>query len=121
MKISLCPLHSNEITRIIIDPITPVEVCRAKSSSQCSENNIFLLPKVISRKHAIIYEKEAQIFLQDTKSSGGRFNFLIPGTWVNGKRLSKAGVESSPVLIHDNDIIQFGEDTEYDGSNFKRF
>ena len=72
MKISLRPLNdSNEIPRILIDPKTPIAVCRAKTPNQCFENNLFLLPKVISRKHAIIYEKEFTVYLQDTKSSGG--------------------------------------------------
>jgi pSer/pThr/pTyr-binding forkhead associated (FHA) protein len=122
MKISLLSLdpnhsihitdcnHSSNITRVIKDPITPVVVCRVRDPNQISENNLFFLEKIISRKHAIIYEQDNQIYVKDTKSSGG--------TWVNGKRLSNAEVESSPMRLSEDDIIQFGEDTEFDGSNY---
>jgi pSer/pThr/pTyr-binding forkhead associated (FHA) protein len=48
-----------------------------------------------------------QISLQDTKSSGG--------TFLNGIRLSPQGQESTPVEVHDGDIIKLGEDCEVNG------
>ena len=60
--------------------------------------------------------KILQFTYKTQKVLGVLFSNLNLGTWVNGNRLSPSGIESNPQIIIDDDIIQFGEDTDYDGS-----
>ncbi|KAJ3777088.1 hypothetical protein EV361DRAFT_944381 [Lentinula raphanica] len=66
------------------------------------ERNGYFDSKVLSRQHAEVWEEGNKIFIKDVKSSNG--------TFINGDRLSPEGLESGPVELHSDDIVEFGID-----------
>ncbi|PFH47881.1 hypothetical protein AMATHDRAFT_114022, partial [Amanita thiersii Skay4041] len=66
------------------------------------ERNGYFDSKVLSRQHAEVWEEGSKIFIKDVKSSNG--------TFINGERLSPEGVESQPVELKSDDIVEFGID-----------
>jgi pSer/pThr/pTyr-binding forkhead associated (FHA) protein len=62
-------------------------------------NTVVINHKYISREHAVIVQKGADLYLRDKASTAG--------TYLNWKRL-KPGVE---LLLSHNDIVSFGEIT----------
>ncbi|KAK1921779.1 cell cycle arrest in response to pheromone-related protein [Papiliotrema laurentii] len=66
------------------------------------ERNAYFDSKVLSRTHAEIWEQGGKIYIKDLKSSNG--------TFINNERLSPEGVESEPVEVKSEDIVEFGID-----------
>ncbi|RGB40010.1 SMAD/FHA domain-containing protein, partial [Rhizophagus diaphanus] len=66
------------------------------------ESNGYFDSKVLSRYHAEIIYRNNQVFIKDSKSSNG--------TFINGKRLSAEGKESSPIELRHGDDLEFGVD-----------
>ncbi|CAB4389332.1 unnamed protein product [Rhizophagus irregularis] len=67
-----------------------------------AESNGYFDSKVLSRYHAEIIFRNNQVFIKDSKSSNG--------TFINGKRLSAEGKESSPIELRHGDDLEFGVD-----------
>ncbi|KAF9937605.1 hypothetical protein BGZ75_008001 [Mortierella antarctica] len=65
-------------------------------------SNGYFDSKVLSRVHAEVWSENGKVFLRDLKSSNG--------TFLNGKRLSPESVESEPVVLSQNDNLEFGID-----------
>ncbi|KAJ3975091.1 SMAD/FHA domain-containing protein [Lentinula raphanica] len=66
------------------------------------EQNGYFDSRVLSRQHAEVWEEGNKIFIKDLKSSNG--------TFINGNRLSPEGLESDPVELHSDDVVEFGID-----------
>ena len=62
-----------------------------------SEHNGFFNTKVLSRRHAEIWEDAGRMYIKDTMSSNG--------TFINGTRLSEEGIESEPHELKTDDIV----------------
>jgi len=67
-----------------------------------SEHNGFFNTKVLSRRHAEIWEDAGRMYIKDTMSSNG--------TFINGTRLSEEGIESEPHELKTDDIVEIGYD-----------
>jgi pSer/pThr/pTyr-binding forkhead associated (FHA) protein len=67
-----------------------------------TDSNGYFDSKVLSRNHAEVNYRNGQVFIKDSKSSNG--------TFINGKRLSAEGKESSPVELKHGDDLEFGVD-----------
>ncbi|KAF8302618.1 SMAD/FHA domain-containing protein [Clavulina sp. PMI_390] len=81
-----------------------VPIGRAMSCSEmmvpAEQDNGYFPSKVMSRKHAQVWEENGKIFLRDVKSTNG--------TFINGERLSAEGIESEARELKNNDCIYFG-------------
>ncbi|KAJ3713787.1 SMAD/FHA domain-containing protein [Lentinula raphanica] len=66
------------------------------------EQNGYFDSRVLSRQHAEVWEEGNKIFIKDLKSSNG--------TFINENRLSPEGLESDPVELHSDDVVEFGID-----------
>ncbi|KAH6598954.1 hypothetical protein BASA50_003461 [Batrachochytrium salamandrivorans] len=64
--------------------------------------DVWFVSKVVSRLHAEMWVKDAQLYIKDIGSSSG--------TFLNRMRLSPSGKESRPYPIKENDVLQFGVD-----------
>jgi len=67
-----------------------------------TESNGYFDSKVLSRNHAEVSYHNNQVFIKDLRSSNG--------TFINGKRLSAEGKESSPIELKHGDDLEFGVD-----------
>src|SRR4051794_11877568 len=67
-----------------------------------TDSNGYFDSKVLSRNHAEVIYRNGQVFIKDLKSSNG--------TFINGKRLSAEGKESSPIELKHGDDLEFGVD-----------
>jgi hypothetical protein len=74
------------------------------ASSPFSPQYIYYSSKVVSRNHALLKCENGKFYIKDTGSSSG--------TFLNGKRLSPQGQESSFFEICNGDIIKLGEDCQ---------
>jgi pSer/pThr/pTyr-binding forkhead associated (FHA) protein len=94
------------------DPKTSnILIGRGKTLSDCLATTLLFHTRVVSRHHGLLLLRpDAKIYLQDTGSSSG--------TFLNGSRLSPAGVKSRPFELVDGDRIQLGEDIVLDGRKF---
>jgi pSer/pThr/pTyr-binding forkhead associated (FHA) protein len=96
---------------VVIDIDTPVIIGRDDPAKH-NGPFIYLDSKVVSRAHAKINISETgKVYIQDTKSSSG--------TFLNSIRLSPPKTQSAMVEIQDGDFLQFGEDCEVNGHNYK--
>jgi pSer/pThr/pTyr-binding forkhead associated (FHA) protein len=68
------------------------------------ENNIQLVDRFISRRHAVIYKKGDNYLIRDGDLFGSRSKF---GVWVNGVRVCK-----ETILKHE-DIISFVKNADF--------
>ncbi|KAI9093729.1 hypothetical protein DFS34DRAFT_652287 [Phlyctochytrium arcticum] len=68
------------------------------------ENFKSFASQVVSRNHCDIFAKDGKIFIQDCGSNSG--------TFLNGVRMSDAGVKSSSVELKSGDYVQLGKDYE---------
>ncbi|KAJ3760500.1 hypothetical protein EV360DRAFT_93552 [Lentinula raphanica] len=66
------------------------------------ERNGYFDSRVFSRQHAEVWEEGNKVYLHNLKSSNG--------TFINGDRLSPEGLESNPVELHSDDVVEFGID-----------
>jgi pSer/pThr/pTyr-binding forkhead associated (FHA) protein len=97
---------------VILIPDKQVTVGRIDPSKQELKDCIYLDSKVISRVHATIKCSEnGKVLIQDAKSSAG--------TFLNSIRLSPPRQESEFIELKDGDVLQFGEDCEYNGVLYK--
>ncbi|KAJ7057312.1 hypothetical protein C8F01DRAFT_1028252 [Mycena amicta] len=75
------------------------------TASPSADNGIFE-NRVLSRRHAEVWLSEdhgiSRVLIRDVKSSNG--------TFVNGERLSREGLESEPRELQTDDILEFGSD-----------
>ncbi|CAD6196231.1 unnamed protein product [Caenorhabditis auriculariae] len=76
----------------------PLKIGRAVARIKAAKDNAIFDCKVLSRNHAVMWYKEGEFFLRDTKSSNG--------TFVNNERLT--GDENEARQIFSGDIVQFG-------------
>jgi len=67
-----------------------------------SEHNGYFNSKVLSRKHAEVWEDGGRVYIRDTTS--------INGTFINGDRLSEEGIASEPHELKTSDIVEIGID-----------
>ncbi|XP_058789741.1 sarcolemmal membrane-associated protein [Phymastichus coffea] len=80
----------------------PIKVGRSVARARAAIDNAIFDCKVLSRNHALLWYDCGKFYLKDTKSSNG--------TFVNSKRLSPSGVESTACEVCSGDIVQFGVD-----------
>ncbi|KAJ3216261.1 hypothetical protein HK099_005930 [Clydaea vesicula] len=98
--IKLSPTTGDVFAEKTLDLIEPVKIGR-KLPPKClpSPTNGLFDSKVLSRNHAEIFFQDGKVFIQDKGSSNG--------TFINSKRLSDEGIESSPFQIMSNDVLEF--------------
>jgi len=65
-------------------------------------NFILFNSLVVSRHHAELFVENDKYYIRDIGSNGG--------TFINSKRISKAGCQSEGVIVIPGDIIQLGQD-----------
>ncbi|PPQ91844.1 hypothetical protein CVT25_000780 [Psilocybe cyanescens] len=75
---------------------------QTSSKTAPGERNGFFDSKVLSRRHAEVWEEGGKIYIKDTKSSNG--------TFINGERLSSEGHDSDPFELKSGDTVEFGID-----------
>ncbi|CAB3406618.1 unnamed protein product [Caenorhabditis bovis] len=93
--------HQFEPRRIRVGPETePVKIGRAVGRIQAAKDNAVFDCKVLSRNHALLWYKNGEFFIKDTKSSNG--------TFVNTERLGGTSQDSPPRQVFSGDIIQLG-------------
>ncbi|XP_014208750.1 uncharacterized protein MAL8P1.12 [Copidosoma floridanum] len=80
----------------------PIKIGRSVARARAANDNAIFDCKVLSRNHALLWHDSGKFYLKDTKSSNG--------TFVNNKRLSPSGEESSAFEICSGDVVQFGVD-----------
>uniref|UniRef100_A0A8R1EB68 FHA domain-containing protein n=1 Tax=Caenorhabditis japonica TaxID=281687 RepID=A0A8R1EB68_CAEJA len=82
----------------------PVKIGRAVARTQATSDNAVFDCKVLSRNHAILWYRDGEFWLKDTKSSNG--------TFVNNEKLQidqkATGRETDSRRVYSGDIIQFG-------------
>ncbi|KIJ46041.1 hypothetical protein M422DRAFT_250468 [Sphaerobolus stellatus SS14] len=100
--LSLYPLDESFISKYI-HLNQRVKIGRETNANTVpGERNGFFDSKVLSRRHAEVWEEEGKVFIKDVKSSYG--------TFINGERLSPRGVESQPFELKTEDVVEFGID-----------
>ena len=91
-----------------LDLIEAVIVGRCTSAqTKPSNNNGYFDSKVLSRQHAKFYSEQEKVLVMDLGSANG--------TFLNNKRLSDEGKESTAFEVRDGDVISFGVDILEDG------
>lgn len=80
----------------------PVKIGRAVARIQATPENAVFDCKVLSRNHAILWFREGEFWLKDTKSSNG--------TFVNNEKLQQSGTgrDTDVRRVYSGDIIQLG-------------
>jgi len=74
------------------------------TSTPFQSHYIYYSSKVVSRNHALLKCENGKFYIKDTGSSSG--------TFLNGKRLSPQGQESSFFELCNGDIVKLGEDCQ---------
>ncbi|KAJ3015427.1 hypothetical protein HKX48_004592 [Thoreauomyces humboldtii] len=93
--------------RRIVNIESSVLIGRLLDKDEPSLTNLKFASKVVSRQHALMAFQDGKLYVQDTKSSSG--------TFLNSKRLSPQGMESTRVQVHNGDVLRLGEDCEVNG------
>jgi pSer/pThr/pTyr-binding forkhead associated (FHA) protein len=104
ITIILEPLNDTfQQKRVTLSEGDSIKIGRMTNKSTTpTESNGYFDSKVLSRNHAEIIYRNNQVYIKDSKSSNG--------TFINGKRLSAEGKESSPVDLKHGDDLEFGVD-----------
>ncbi|EFP04813.1 hypothetical protein CRE_29915 [Caenorhabditis remanei] len=95
--------HPFEERRIKVNsPNDPVKIGRAVARIQAAPDNAVFDCKVLSRNHAILWFRDGEFWLKDTKSSNG--------TFVNNEKLQQIGTgrDTDVRRVFSGDIIQLG-------------
>ncbi|CAI2350039.1 unnamed protein product [Caenorhabditis sp. 36 PRJEB53466] len=95
--------HPFEERRIKVNgPNDPVKIGRAVARIQATQENAVFDCKVLSRNHAILWYRDGEFWLKDTKSSNG--------TFVNNEKLQQLGNgrDTDVRRVFSGDIIQLG-------------
>jgi len=120
-NIMLIMLNSSSKKQKIVNLEKPMHLGRAVDNTPASSNTaihnssgmqvsssnpqfIYYNSKVVSRNHAILKYENGKFYIKDTGSSSG--------TFLNGKRLSPQGQESTFHELSNGDIIKLGEDCQ---------
>lgn len=77
-------------------------VTSSEPQDSSEPRHLGLKSRVISKSHCELRYENSQWFVKDLGS--------LSGTFVNGKRLSKAGLQSELVQIKSGDVLQVGQD-----------
>ncbi|ORX50279.1 SMAD/FHA domain-containing protein [Piromyces finnis] len=75
-----------------------------EASSSSPSQFIYYSSKVVSRNHALLKHENGKFYIKDTGSSSG--------TFLNGKRLSPQGQESTFFELNNGDVVKLGEDCQ---------
>jgi hypothetical protein len=98
-EIVLIPLNPSLRDELTIHLTEPARIGRQTGSP--GHNNFYgVTNKVVSRNHIDIWEKDGRYYIKDLGSAAG--------TYLNGNRLSQAGVQSSAYEIIGEDKLQLG-------------
>ncbi|KDR67264.1 hypothetical protein GALMADRAFT_105927 [Galerina marginata CBS 339.88] len=99
--IYLFPVNDTWAPKCVAEQHTRIGRQTSTRTVPTEQNGIFS-SKVLSRRHAEVWQENGKIYLKDTESANG--------TFINGHRLSGESLESEPFELKNEDVIDFGID-----------